>query len=141
MLAALQRFVDELTAAYPVDPARLYLFGFSQGSFMAYALALTRPQQVAGLIAHSGALPIQTIAAAGPVDPAVLRGKPVLVVHGTQDRTIPVARAHEARDYLKVAEAKLEYHEYPIGHNASEATLSAMDGWLQQRLDETETEA
>jgi phospholipase/carboxylesterase len=140
-LAALQRFVDELLDAYPVDPARLYLFGFSQGSFMAYALALTRPQQVAGLIAHSGALPIQTITAAGPVDPAVLRGKPVLVVHGTQDRTIPLARAQEARDYLDAAGANLEYHEYPIGHNVGEASLAAMDGWLQQRLDETEKEA
>jgi phospholipase/carboxylesterase len=140
-LAALERFVDEIADAYPVDPRRLYLFGFSQGSFMAYALALTRPQAVAGLIAHSGALPMQTITAARAVDPGGLRGKPVLVVHGTQDRTLPVARAREARDYLSAAGAALDYHEYPIAHHVSEATLSAMDDWLARQLGPAHKEA
>ena len=44
-LAALDKFVAEVREAYPVDPAQLYLFGFSQGSFMAYALALRHGQQ------------------------------------------------------------------------------------------------
>lgn len=133
-LSALERFVAEVADAYPVDPARLFVFGFSQGSFMAYALALTRPQLVTGLIAHSGALPVQTISAARAVDPGVLRGKPMLVLHGTQDRTIPVARAREAREYLSAANAALDYHEYPIAHHVSEATLSAMDDWLTRQL-------
>jgi phospholipase/carboxylesterase len=133
-LAALERLVDEAPAAYPVDPGRLYLFGFSQGSFMAYALALTRPERVAGIIAHSGGLPVQTIAAARAVDPSVLRGKPCLLLHGTQDRTIPVARAREARSYLEAAGAVVEYHEYPIAHHVSDATLAAMDAWLAREL-------
>ncbi len=135
-LEALERFLAEIVDAYAVDPRRLYLFGFSQGSFMAYALALTQAARVAGVIAHSGALPLQTITAARAVDPAGLRGLPMLVLHGTQDRTIPLARAQEARDYLAAAGAGLEYHEYPIGHHVSEATLSAMDTWLQQQLDQ-----
>lgn len=140
-LEALEQFVEESVTAYPVDPRRLYVLGFSQGTYMAYALALTRPGRVAGVIAHSGALPIQTIGAARAVDGAALRGKPVLVVHGTQDRTIPLARAHEARAFLEAAGADLEYHEYPMGHNVSDATLAAMDGWLQQQLDRTNKEA
>jgi phospholipase/carboxylesterase len=135
-LAALESFVAEIAEAYPIDAQRLYVFGFSQGTFMAYALALTQPQRVAGVIAHSGALPLQTISAARSVNPAALRGKPVLVLHGTQDRTIPLARAHEAREYLTEAGAGLEYHEYPIAHHVSEATLSAMDTWLQLQLDQ-----
>jgi phospholipase/carboxylesterase len=140
-LGTLERFLEELTAAYPVDPRRLFLFGFSQGSFMAYALALTRPQRVAGVIAHSGALPLQTITAAREVDLSVLRGKPMLVLHGAQDRTIPVARAREARDELTAAGAAVEYHEYPIAHHVSDATLSAMDGWLQRQLDSAQKDA
>ena len=93
---------------------------------------------MAGLIAHSGALPMQTISAAREVDLSVLRGKPVLVAHGIQDRTIPVARAREARDLLAAAGAALAYHEYPIAHHVSEATLSAMDDWLARQL-ETDT--
>jgi phospholipase/carboxylesterase len=139
-LRTLERFVDDIVEAYPVDPRRLYLFGFSQGSFMAYALALTQPGRVAGVIAHSGALPLQTIRAARAVDPAVLRGKPFLVLHGTQDRTIPLARAHEARDYLSAASASLEYHEYPMGHHVSDATLSAMDDWLQRQISSSDKE-
>ena len=139
-LAALEQFLAEIVDAYPVDPRRLYLFGFSQGSFMAYALALTQPARVAGIIAHSGALPLQTISAARAVDPASLRGKPVLVLHGTQDRTIPLARGHEARDYLAAAGAALEYHQYPIAHHVSDASLSAMDEWLLGLLDSASKE-
>jgi phospholipase/carboxylesterase len=101
---------------------------------MAYALALTRPERVAAVIAHSGGLPVQTIAATRAVDPAVLRGKPFLVLHGTEDRTIPVARAREARAYLETAGAELQYQEYPIGHHVSDATLAAMDAWLARQL-------
>src|SRR5690348_16671454 len=60
-LAALDRFVREAIAAYPVDPARLYLFGFSQGGMMGYSLTLTQPAQVSGLIAHSSYIPLAAL--------------------------------------------------------------------------------
>ena len=42
------RFVDELTAAYPVDASRVYLMGFSQGCIMSLAASLSKPRMFAG---------------------------------------------------------------------------------------------
>src|SRR5215208_1119872 len=39
-LETIDRFVDEIRSAYPVDPQELFLFGFSQGSLLAMCYAL-----------------------------------------------------------------------------------------------------
>jgi phospholipase/carboxylesterase len=92
---ALSRFLDEVRATYPVDPRRVYLFGFSQGGMMAYTQALTRPAGLAGVIAHSSYIPLAAIEAAATIDAAGLRGKPFAVLHGLHDPLIPVAWARD----------------------------------------------
>ena len=82
------RFIGEAAAAYGADPARVYLLGFSQGAMMASWIALSRPDLVAGAVLMSGRTPEELrdqIAA-----PEQLAGKPFLVVHGTQDQTLPI---------------------------------------------------
>src|SRR5690349_13251355 len=49
-LDLLRRFITEMLAAYPIDPDRLYVGGFSMGSVMAGTLGLTDPDRVAGSI-------------------------------------------------------------------------------------------
>ena len=56
---ALQRFLDEALAQYPVDRHKVAILGFSQGGVMAYQLALRSPAAYAGLIALSSWLPEQ----------------------------------------------------------------------------------
>ena len=137
-LKTVARFVDEVLQSYPVDPARLILFGFSQGGMMAYAQALTRPALVQGIICHSSYLPLPSIQAAAAVDEAGLRGLPCLVLHGQHDPLLPVQRGREARDYLRQAGAELTYHEFPIGHTINQQSLAAMTSWLALRLGEKE---
>src|SRR5947209_7835552 len=45
---ALQAFVRQLPQAYPVDPLRALVMGFSQGASMSYALLLKAPELVLG---------------------------------------------------------------------------------------------
>ena len=137
-LKTLERFIDEAVAAYPVDPQRLYLLGFSQGSMLGQAFTLIRPGKVAGIAAHSGYLPLTSTRAGGQIDEAGIAGKPILMLHGTQDQVIPVAWARQARDYLVSLAAEVEYYEFPMGHNVSDRSLAAADQWFSKQLEKAE---
>jgi phospholipase/carboxylesterase len=134
-LETLDRFLDEIVAAYPIDPAHLYLFGFSQGGMLSYAHSLTRERRAAGLVAHSSYVPLPAVEATGRLNPARVRGLPVLILHGTRDPLIPVRWAHEARDTLTAHGADVRYLEFPMAHHASDRSIAAMDEWLRQRLE------
>ena len=47
-------FIDEICASYPVDGNNVTLLGFSQGTILSYATALTYPKKVKNIIALSG---------------------------------------------------------------------------------------
>jgi phospholipase/carboxylesterase len=131
---ALRRFLAEAVAAYPVDRARLLLFGFSQGGMMAYAVTLTEPARAAGVIAHSSYIPLDAIRNAFSINAAGLSGKPFLLAHGLNDPIIPVDWGREARTTLAGLGAEVEYHEFPGGHHVSEASLEALRQWAAPRL-------
>jgi phospholipase/carboxylesterase len=123
----LQRFVGELPAAYPVDPGRLFVLGFSQGAAMTLALTGAAPQAVAGAVALSGYLPPGARTEG-------LAGKPVFVAHGTVDPVLPVSLGRAARDALQAAGADLTYREYPLAHQIGEQELADVSAWLEERL-------
>ena len=130
----LDQFVAEAVGAYPVDARRLFLLGFSQGSMMSYSFALTRPGRVAGVIAQSGYIPLNSLNTTWKVDEAGVKGKPFILTHGTQDQVIPVEWGRQARDTLVGLGAEVEYREFPMGHMVSEASLAAIAAWLQNQL-------
>ncbi|MEW6511147.1 MAG: hypothetical protein AB1428_09340 [Bacteroidota bacterium] len=116
----LSHFVDDALSHYPIDPAKLFLFGFSMGTVMGYALSLTRPGLFRGVLAHSGYLPM--------VAGMEYRWKDVgnlsyFIAHGTLDPVIPVEAARAARDLLTASPAQITYREYPMGHEISQQTL------------------
>ena len=49
-------FIDELIATYPIDEQKITLIGFSQGTILSYAVALSYPQKVQRVVAISGYL-------------------------------------------------------------------------------------
>jgi len=59
-LARIDNFITELLATYPIDPQKLFLIGFSQGSMVSMSFFLTRPQRIAGVIVQSGYIPLQS---------------------------------------------------------------------------------
>ncbi len=54
--------------------------------------------------------------------------------HGTQDSVIPIARAQESRDWLVNVGFKVEWKEYPMGHEVCLPEINYLSGWLQKRL-------
>jgi len=129
----LLRFIDEVVAAYDLDPERVYLMGFSQGAIMSCSVALTEPEKVAGVIAMSGRILPEI--ADRTAAPERLRGLPFIVVHGIYDDVLPIAYGRASRNLLAGLPVHLTYHEYRIGHHTSPESLRDIAEWLTARLD------
>jgi phospholipase/carboxylesterase len=127
-LETIDRFVDEIRSTYPVDPRKLFLLGFSQGSLLSMCYALTHPSKVAGVIAQSGYIPSHIPL---EVDEPGIRNKPFLLTHGEQDTMIPVEWARASRDRLLSLGVDLSYHEFQMGHNVSLDSLEVISKWLK----------
>ena len=130
-LETIDDFIDEILAAYPVDPHKLFLFGFSQGSILSMCYTLTHPARVAGAIAQSGYLPENINL---EIDKAGIKGKPLLLTHGEQDTMIPVEWGRASRDRLQGLGVDLSYHEFQMGHSVSMESLGVIDEWLKGQI-------
>ncbi len=78
-VAYLEAVIEDARARHRIDPRRVYLFGFSNGGFMAHRLACELSELVAGIVSIAGSAPPEC-AAKGPVA--------VLQVHGDHDDTV-----------------------------------------------------
>jgi polyhydroxybutyrate depolymerase len=82
-VAYLRDVIDDMAARFNVDPARIFLFGHSNGGFMAYRMACDLAPRIAGIV---------SLEAAPWRDPARCpAGAPVSVlhIHGTWDPVVP----------------------------------------------------
>ncbi|MBC8098436.1 MAG: dienelactone hydrolase family protein [Armatimonadetes bacterium] len=79
----MQALINELSANLCLDPARIYINGFSNGGGLAYKVACTLSQTVAAVGIVSGAFPTQNAAC----DPT--RSVSIIVFHGDADRVVP----------------------------------------------------
>jgi phospholipase/carboxylesterase len=129
---ALQRFIDEAFAVYPVDRRKVAIAGFSQGGVMAYDLALRNPAAYAGLVALSSWLP-DPMAESVPASPE-LATLQTLVIHGTKDSMISIDLARESRDALTKLGVSANYHEYEMGHEINPEALRTLISWLDEKV-------
>lgn len=127
-LALLQAFAAELPSLYPIDPARLVVAGFSQGAVLACALTLSRPALMAATAMLSGCLPAHR---GFSVEEKEIAGHPIFIGHGSLDPGMTIGLGREAQDYLTSAGARVDYHEYPMGHQVSLDELHDLRRWLQ----------
>lgn len=130
-IETVDRFLDEILAAYPIDPRRLFLLGFSQGSLLSMCFALTHPSRAAGVIAQSGYLPVGVDL---EINEEELKGKPFLLAHGEQDTMIPVEWGRLSRDRLESLGVDLTYREFQMGHTVSMESLEVIAAWLDEQL-------
>jgi phospholipase/carboxylesterase len=101
------------------------------GSIMSFAVSLTKPQMVRGIVAHSGYIPENTSLQFAWDR---LQHLSLFVAHGLDDSVIPVHFGRRAHELLSKTQADLTYKEYPISHSISEQSLSDLSDWLQKTL-------
>ena len=120
---ALTGFVEETLRRLGLTRDRVLVMGFSQGAVMALHTGLSSPKAFAGVVAMSGHLPAADTLL--PLLPQRL-DRQVLVVHGTQDETLPIERGRRIRDLLNKAGLHPEYHEFQMGHQITAESLSVV---------------
>ncbi len=130
--AALAELHDGLWERTGVDPSRTVLGGFSMGSVMSYAMALSgdRPP-VAGILAFSGFLPI--VEDWQPKFDDRL-GTKAFIAHGRQDPIMEIGFAHRARAALEAGGLAVDYHESDLGHQIDPANVPAAVEWLHETI-------
>jgi polyhydroxybutyrate depolymerase len=87
-VAALAELIQRLVATAPVDGARVFVGGYSNGGFMAHRFACERPELVRGIVSVAGAGPLDRSACKAP---ASLR---VLEIHGDADPIVTYGGGH-----------------------------------------------
>ena len=121
-------FIDDLTANYPIDKNNVTLIGFSQGSLLSYAVALSNPEKVQRVVAMSGYLNLEI------VDENYLKNNlknlKIFASHGTVDQVIPIDWARKAKPILDNLGIETTYKEYPIGHGVSPQNFYDFKNWL-----------
>src|SRR5438270_5721665 len=96
-LDLLDRFIDEILRAYPIDHRQLYVGGFSMGAAMSATLALLFPDRIAGALVLSGYVPAE---AGLPYQFDAVEGHPVFEAHGIRDQVIPIEWGRRSRDFF-----------------------------------------
>jgi phospholipase/carboxylesterase len=124
-------FIKETTTALSVPVNRMALMGFSQGAATSLHVALTGGQTFAAVVAMSGYLrAAETLdVKAGAVTP-----QKILMVHGTQDQTLDISLAREARALLDQAGLAPRYAEFPMGHTITAESLNTVREFLTETL-------
>ena len=77
-----RQLLDSLARDLPIDPARIFAAGHSNGAILAYRLACELSDRIAAIGVQAGSLEIDTCAPSRPVA--------VFHVHGTADTNLPV---------------------------------------------------
>jgi len=123
-------FIDELIAKYPIDAANMTLIGFSQGSILSYAIALSYPEKIRRVVAMSGYL--NTEMAKGDYVKNDFSNLRIFASHGTVDQVIPVDWARKTKPILDDLGIGNVYKEYPVGHGVAPQNFFDFREWLNK---------
>lgn len=121
------KFIDELCNKYSIDTNNINLLGFSQGSILSMAVALSYPEKVKNVIALSGYLNTELVQSTDLINRHKVN---YFIAHGTQDQVIPVDWARKTIPFMEEHNQNFEYNEYPIGHGVSPKVFMDFKNWL-----------
>ena len=116
-----------------IDPARIFLAGFSQGGAVVLHTAFLRWRgPLGGVIALSTYAP--TFGESPTFAPEALR-YPALCLHGSRDDVVPTAMGRVAYQCLHDAGVKVTWRDYPMGHEVLGEEIRDIGDWLSTHLD------
>ncbi|MGB5205827.1 alpha/beta hydrolase [Eudoraea sp.] len=125
-------FIEEACEAYLLDKDNVTLLGFSQGTVLSYAVALSYPDKVKNVVALSGY-----------IDENILeknytqkdhKNLNIYVSHGQVDQVIPPEWAQKAPILLKKLGINFKYEEFPVGHGVSAENFYSFRKWLEENI-------
>ncbi len=124
------KFIDEVLEAYPVNKDNVTLLGFSQGTILSYAVALTYPEKIKNVVALSGYINQDIL---GSTD-ANYNHLSFYCSHGSVDQVIPVDWARKSSPMLEKLGIDHVYEEYPVGHGVAPQNFYSFKDWLEKKI-------
>ncbi len=122
------KFIDEACKLYNLDVKNITLLGFSQGSILSMAIAISYPRKVKNVIALSGYLNADILKENYRKDNhSALH---FYVSHGTSDQVIPIEWARKTPEFLKNLGINYKYEEFPVGHGVAPQNFYSFRNWL-----------
>ncbi len=121
-------YIREVTEQYSIDPAQIYLMGFSQGAIMSYYTLYRSPELIGGIIALSGRILSEIDVSS--IDQTQYSTKRVFIGHGTEDRVMPVAASELTNKFVWDIGLEPMLRYYPIGHTISRDEIADIVVWL-----------
>jgi phospholipase/carboxylesterase len=125
-------FIEEACKAYGLDENNVTLLGFSQGTILSYAVALSYPEKIKNVVALSGY-----------INEAILKDGyekkmhdmlKIYASHGQVDQVIPPEWAQRAPELLKKLGVDYVYEEFPVGHGVAPQNFYSFKKWLNDKI-------
>jgi phospholipase/carboxylesterase len=125
LLSLISTLVEEKIA----DPARVFLFGFSQSCALNYRFAFTHAETLRGVVGVCGGLPgdWETSELYKRTDAAVLH------LAGARDEYYPPERVGDYAAKLMTRARDVEFKSYDAGHELTPAMREEIRAWLASR--------
>jgi predicted esterase len=101
--------IAEVRRDYRIDGGRIYVMGHSMGGFGSWSIAANHPDLFAAIAPFAGG--------GNPSRAPLIKHIPQFVVHGDNDRTVPVAQSRNMVEAARKAGAVIEYIEVPGGNH------------------------
>ncbi len=122
-------FIDELIAKYPIDANEVTLIGFSQGTILSYAIALSYPEKIKSVVGLSGYFNEKIVTPNYKNnDFSKLQ---FFVSHGSSDQVIPVEWARKSIPEFEALKIPIIYKEYNVGHGVAPQNFHDFKNWLE----------
>ncbi len=128
----ISNFIDEVVEAYPINKNNITLLGFSQGTILSYAVALSYPEKIRNVVALSGYINLDTIK--DNFKSNNLSKLNFYCSHGSVDQVIPVDWARRTPEILKKLNVDYIYEEFPVGHGVAPQNFFSLKAWLKNKV-------
>ncbi len=111
--------IEEVRRAYRIADDRIYMTGHSMGGFGTWSIAINHPDLFAALAPVAGG--------GNPAGMSKIAHIPQFVVHGDNDKTVPVERSRVMVEAAKRLSVELKYLEIPGGDHITVAPRTFKD--------------
>ncbi len=126
----LVEFIEEITTKENLDKENVWLFGFSQGAILSYAIALNFPEKVRHIACLSGYPEPNFVGELNlQLDYSHLD---FFISHGIDDMVIPVEWARKGKPLLDELGIQNKYCEYRSGHGIVPQNYWDLMAWIKK---------
>lgn len=132
--AAEQQVFDAIDLAqnrFNISTQRVFLAGFDCGGTMAFRLALSHPQQFAGVLSLGGQFPSGRNPLGRLHD---ARRLPIFLACGRKSRKYPSLAVCDNLRLFHTAGLQVALRDYPCGQEISTTMLSDMNRWIMEQI-------